>query len=91
MKKVIDNLDKLEKFVLDESIDKSARYEVFAEALRGFEFFVLGIKAEESNEIDDPEDKVVPEMLRVISEIRASKPFPTGFVVKYKKGNSTNI
>ncbi|WP_431241507.1 hypothetical protein ACQ9BO_15680 [Flavobacterium sp. P21] len=70
----IDTLEKLEKFVLDNKISKLDKYLVFKEVLKNYPITFIQIilnNDEAKNGIEDPDERLIPQMQKIISEIRA--------------------
>ena len=69
----ITTLDQLEKFVLDNKISKLDRYLVFKQALKSYPITFIEIvldDPEAQNGIEDPDNRLIPQMAKIISEIR---------------------
>lgn len=86
MKRIkVDTLEKLEKFVADESISLENRLEVFTQATNNYPLFILSVKYDDSCKIIENREAVLNGMLRTISEIKADPNQKTyrGFWVSY--------
>jgi len=84
MKQKINSLNDLSLFIADEANSKELKLKVFLEALKDYPVRVMTIFLNSSkNLVDDPDNKLVPNMQRVLSEIVADpgKEFYSGFMV----------
>jgi hypothetical protein len=87
MKKLkINSLEQLLKFVSDPAVTLEDRYKIFLEAMRPYNFFVMTVR---NNPDGNPEkldnrERVISEMRRIISQIKADpESHPAGFVVTF--------
>ena len=70
----ITTLDQLEKLVIDRKISKIDRYNVFKQALKSYPITFIEIildDPDEKNEIQDKENRLIPQMQKIIAEIRS--------------------
>ena len=87
MKQKINSLDDLSRFISDENVTKELKLKVFLESLKAYPVRVMTISLNSSkNLVDDPYNRLVPNMQRVLSEIAAdgNKEFYSGFMVLLK-------
>jgi hypothetical protein len=83
----ITNLDDLSRLISDDSVSKEIKLRVFLEALKGYPVRIMTIcNNGGKNLVDDPNDALVPNMLRVLNEIKSdsSKDFYSGFMIILK-------
>lgn len=69
----INTLDDLERFVLNPKISKSNKYRVFSNVLKSYPIIFIEIVLDDSehlNGIEDPDNRLIKDMQRIISEIR---------------------
>ena len=75
MKKLkITTLDQLEKLVLNPKISKSDKFQIFTKVLEKYPIVFIEIILDDSeaiNEIQDKDNRLVNDMRKIISEIRA--------------------
>lgn len=70
----INNLDQLEKLVLNPKITKVDKYQIFRKALQSFPILFIEIISDDTeleNNIEDTDNTLIPKMQKIISEIRA--------------------
>jgi hypothetical protein len=76
MKKIkINSLDDLEKIILNDQIAKKDKFKIFSEALKSYPIVFIEIvtdNSEQENDIDDTNGQLIPQMLKIISELRAN-------------------
>lgn len=87
MKQKINDLDDLSRLIADPNATKELKLKVFLEALKGYPVRVMTIFLNSSkNLVDDPDNKLVPNMRRILSEIATDpgKEFYSGFMVILK-------
>lgn len=74
MKKIkINNLDDLEKLVLNPKISKVDKYLIFKQVLHAYPIIFIDIVLDDSeaiNGIEDENNTLIPKMQKIISEIR---------------------
>ena len=74
MKKLkINSLDDLEQIVLNEKISKLDRYRIFSQALKSYPIVFIEIITDSSelqNGIEDKRELLIPQMRKIISELR---------------------
>lgn len=84
MRKVrIKTLNDLEVFILNEELSIETRYNAFIAALDNYTFYVMEVKYEDTCTEIENGDKILPQMVRVIDEVRNNKPI-SGFWVVFK-------
>lgn len=69
----ITTLDQLEKLVLNPKVSKADKYRVFSQALQSFPIIFIEIVTDDSeliNGIEDKNNTLISQMLKIISEIR---------------------
>lgn len=75
MKKIkINNLDDLEKLVLNPKVAKVDKYLIFKQVLHAYPIIFIDIILDDSdamNGIEDKDKNLIPKMLKIVSEIRA--------------------
>jgi hypothetical protein len=87
MKQKINSLDDLSRYILDDKVPKELKLKVFIESLKAYPVIVMPIFSDHSsNLIHDPDNALIPNMQRVLNEIKAdgSKEFYSGFMVLLK-------
>lgn len=84
MRKVrLKTLKDLEAFVLKEELSIETRYNAFIAALDNYTFFVMEVKYEDTCTEIENKSEILPQMLRVIDEVKNNKPI-RGFWVVFK-------